>query len=394
MRQKRKIDKILLTTALVLVVAVLVALIFRMINEEKSPGPKAKETNLTQPAWLSEEGIFNVDGLIDRHHPDMELIFLLDEVQAPERDPLYTTFSSRAEELILPTKLLPSTTPAAAVTTTEGTTFRQVDIRYYVISRSGLNLRESPSTDSPVKQQLEYGKAIRVIALSKDWAKVRLAGGETGYVAKIYISQYPPVTTTSTTTTRATTTKAPTTRRPAVTGQGESPFQFVLSGKPDSIARANFNIIKEAGLVNKEISSSINRHYENFKDNGDGTITVDGITFSYLEKYGSCYATHYDGVEVCRYQIRVRGGKCSKGHTTPTNHNTGSGIPAQRGLVAVGSVQVDIYPRGTVLFIQDYGMAVVADRSGGNLDLCYDPDECSLLTRNNRVSGVYVIARP
>ena len=403
MRQKRKIDKILLTTATVLVAALLVVLLFRIVNDGKSKDSDAKETGLTHPAWLSEEGIFNVEGLIDRHNPDSELIFLLDEVQAPVNDNFYgstKTVGTEAVKTEPSSETAPSTPSTATETTTTGTTFRDVDIRYYVISKSGLNLREAPSTDAPVKQQLEHGKPLRVIGLSNEWAKIRLAGYEIGYVAKAYISQYPPVTTTTTvatttTTTGKTTTQAPTTTRPpASSGQGGSPIQFVLSGTPDGIARANFQIIKDAGLVNKEISSSINRHYENFTDNGDGTITVDGVTFSYIDKYGSRRATHYDGVEVCRYQIKVRGGKCSKGHTEPTNHNTGSGIPAQRGLVAVGAGEIDIFPRGTVLFIQGYGVAVVADRSGGNLDLCYDPDECKLLTRSNTVSAIYVIARP
>ena len=398
MRQKRKIDKILLTTATVLVAAVLVALLFRIVNDSQSKDSDAQEVALTQPARLSEEGILSVEGLINRHNSDSELIFLLDEVQAPVNENIdgsVETVDTQAEQTESLSETVLTTPSTATVVTTEATTFRDVDIRYYVISKSGLNLREAPSTDAPVKQQLEYGKPLRVVGLSSEWAKVRLAGYEIGYVAKKYISQYPPATSATTTVATTTTTAAPTTTRaPASSGQGTSPFQFVLSGTPDSIARANFQIIKDAGLVNKEISSSINRHYENFTDNGDGTITVDGVTFSYIDKYGSRRATHYDGVEVCRYQIKVRGGKCSKGHTEPTNHNTGSGIPAQRGLVAVGAGEIDIFPRGTVLFIRGYGLAVVADRSGGNLDLCYDPDECQLLTRSNSVSAIYVIARP
>ncbi|MGI6614353.1 MAG: SH3 domain-containing protein [Fastidiosipila sp.] len=404
MRQKRKIDKILLTTATVLVATVFVALLFRLINDGQARDPEENGPHLTQPAWVAEEGLFNVEGLIDRHHPDNELIFLLDEVQAPVNENTHSPVTSpvtRPKATIRPRKTVPVS--MSTETSTPNTTFREVDLRYYVLSESGLNLREGPSTDSPVKQLLEYGQPLRVIALSNDWAKVRLAGYEIGYVAKRYISQYPPATTTTVTTTtttpattpQPTTTVAPTTtRKPVDKGQGESSFTFVLSGTPDGIARANFNIIKEGGLINKEISPSINRHYNDFTDNGDGTITVDGLTFGFLDQYGSRYATHYDGVEVCRQQIKARGGTCRQGHTTPTNHNTGSGIPAQRGLIAVGASEIDIFPRGTVLFIKGYGFGVVADRSGGSLDLCYDPDECSLLTRSNSVSAIYVIARP
>ncbi|NLO33500.1 MAG: SH3 domain-containing protein, partial [Candidatus Hydrogenedentes bacterium] len=235
MRQKRKIDKILLTTATVLVAALLVALLFRIVNDSKSKDSAAEDTGLTQPAWLSEEGIFNVEGLIDRHNPDSELIFLLDEVQAPVNDNFngsVKTVGTQVEKTEPSSETAPSTPSTATETTTAGTTFRDVDIRYYVISKSGLNLREAPSTDAPVKQQLEHGKPLRVIGLSNEWAKIRLAGYEIGYVAKAYISQYPPVTTTTAVaaTTVKTTTQAPaTTRPPANSGQGGSPFQFVLS---------------------------------------------------------------------------------------------------------------------------------------------------------------------
>ncbi|MFA5585642.1 MAG: SH3 domain-containing protein [Saccharofermentanales bacterium] len=397
MRQKRKIDRILMATALVLLAAVSVAALFRLINkDDKTKDPALTGNKVEGLGWLSEEGLFNIDGLIDRHHPDNEFIFLLDEVQAPVPDDYLYTEPPAVTAPTNQTTTSPTTSPTTSgtsATSPESPAFRDVDIRYYVLSKTGLNLRQTPSTNAPVLKKLEYGQAIRVIGLSNDWAKVRLSGQEIGYVAKVYISQYPPVTTTTATT--SPTTKAPTTTRPPVNhGQGDTPFNFVLTGTPDAKAKANFNIIKNAGLVNKEVSSNINRHYQSFQDNGDGTITVDGLTVGYIDKYGSRYATHYDGLEVCRQQIKARGGKCRLGHTTPTNHPTGSGIPAQRGLVAVGEVDVYYYPRGTVLFVVDYGFAVVADRSGGNFDLCYDADECGILTRSNRVSGIYVIARP
>lgn len=394
-----------MTTALVLIAAVFVVFIFRLITSDDEEYIENPIYQVTDPSVAEGENLLEIEGFIDRHQPEGELAFLLDEAQAPihteafviqeseETKPPSTQVSDESLSTT-PTQTIRETTTTKAVS---GTTFREVDIRYYVLSEDGLNFREAPSTQAPVKQKLEYGMGIRVIALGDDWVKVRLAGEEIGYVSKKYISQYPPVTTTLATT-QPQTTKAPSTTAvnttKAPSGQGSSPIKFVTTGGQNAMVAANLNLLKSNGLINKAGSPSINRHYANFTDNGDGTITVDGVTFHYIDHYGSRYATHYDGLEVCQQQIKARGGKCSLGHTTPTNHHTGSGVMAQRGIVAVGAQDIGIYPRGTVLFVRGYGMAVVGDRSGGNFDLSYDPGECAHLTRSNSVSAIYVISRP
>ena len=394
-----------MTTALVLIAAVFVVFIFRLITSDDEEYIENPIYQVTDPSVAEGENLLEIEGFIDRHQPEGELAFLLDEAQAPIHTEAFVIQES--EETKPPTTQVSdeslSTTPTQTIretTTTKavsGTTFREVDIRYYVLSEDGLNFREAPSTQAPVKQKLEYGMGIRVIALGDDWVKVRLAGEEIGYVSKKYISQYPPVTTTLATT-QPQTTKAPSTTAvnttKAPSGQGSSPIKFVTTGGQNAMVAANLNLLKSNGLINKAGSPSINRHYANFTDNGDGTITVDGVTFHYIDHYGARYATHYDGLEVCQQQIKARGGKCSLGHTTPTNHHTGSGVMAQRGIVAVGAQDIGIYPRGTVLFVRGYGMAVVGDRSGGNFDLSYDPGECAHLTRSNSVSAIYVISRP
>ena len=405
MRRKQRIETFLMTTALVLIAAVFVVFIFRLITSDDEEYIENPIYQVTDPSVAEGENLLEIEGFIDRHQPEGELAFLLDEAQAPIHTEAFVIQES--EETKPPTTQVSdeslSTTPTQTIretTTTKavsGTTFREVDIRYYVLSEDGLNFREAPSTQAPVKQKLEYGMGIRVIALGDDWVKVRLAGEEIGYVSKKYISQYPPVTTTLATT-QPQTTKAPSTTAvnttKAPSGQGSSPIKFVTTGGQNAMVAANLNLLKSNGLINKAGSPSINRHYANFTDNGDGTITVDGVTFHYIDHYGARYATHYDGLEVCQQQIKARGGKCSLGHTTPTNHHTGSGVMAQRGIVAVGAQDIGIYPRGTVLFVRGYGMAVVGDRSGGNFDLSYDPGECAHLTRSNSVSAIYVISRP
>ena len=112
-------------------------------------------------------------------------------------------------------------------------------------------------------------------------------------------------------------------------------------------------------------------NYLKFKDNGNGTITVDGRTFTVLSS-SMRHVTAYDAIE------------CSSDHLT--EHNTFSGLPARRGLVAVygfyenGKWVATRLPMGTVLFIENYGLAVVGDIHHvtddiDRIDLAYDPRE-------------------
>ncbi len=435
-----------MTTALVLVTAVLVAFAIRLFNNSNNAEQVAvfvPADDLTLPGTTdahysdtphddSHEANVDMPGVIDRHHVDLQ--HMKPPTESTTEDILNEGHESAAE---ITTPTSPTTEPTTEVKTTttrDPNVFKEVDIRYYANSEAGLNLREEPSTKSKIIKKLDYGTPLRVIGLNDEWAKVRLSGLVFGYVSRDFITKYRPVTETSpptttttkttTTTTKKTTTTTTTTKTLATTTTAkkttttasepvteetsstttatttrttvkppEGGIQFVNPGTgSNSAAHANLSILKKYGLINKEGSSSINRHYETFTDNGDGTITVDGITFTYAQAMPGRRATHYDGVEVCRYQInRSSTGKCRLGHTKPTCHGTASGLLAQRGIVAVGSSDLSIYPRGAVVFVRGYGMAVVGDRSGGCFDLCYDADECKLLTRSNWTNGIYII---
>lgn len=154
---------------------------------------------------------------------------------------------------------------------------------------------------------------------------------------------------------------------------------------------ANFNKIKDLLIKNG------NSNYKSFQDNGNGTITVDGKTFSYLQQ-DKRVITMYDGLECC-----LQGG-C---HNPPINHDTASGIQAQRGLVASygyrynGKFAGTALPLGTILFIEGYGLAVVADvhgvhRNPSLLDACFDAGEIRRgeVTWGKRTKRVYIIELP
>lgn len=152
---------------------------------------------------------------------------------------------------------------------------------------------------------------------------------------------------------------------------------FMTPGTRGS-TQANYNIV--ASLLNLNGASN----YLNFSDNGNGTITVDGVTLPVSGQY-TWKTTCYDGYECAKIENFARG-QCSP---------TATGLYPARGIVAAA---LNGLPFGTVVFIEDYGLAVVADRHGmgpGMLDMAYNPQEISqgvyLPTANRRV---YIISIP
>ena len=174
--------------------------------------------------------------------------------------------------------------------------------------------------------------------------------------------------------------------------KGTKPLIPAVSRKPkNSVVAARFNEIKDLLIKNG------NANYRSFKDNGNGTITVDGKTFSFIEQKKRAI-TMYDGLECCLQ------GQC---HSPAFNHGTASGIPAQRGLVAAygfrsnGKFVGTALPLGTILFIEGYGLAVVADVHGNHsdsnlLDACYDAGEIrnGSVTWGKQTKNVYIISLP
>jgi uncharacterized protein YabE (DUF348 family)/3D (Asp-Asp-Asp) domain-containing protein len=150
-----------------------------------------------------------------------------------------------------------------------------------------------------------------------------------------------------------------------------------------------------------EISGTLidngNKSYQSFSDNGNGTITVDGQTYDYTSVKKRTI-TMYDGLQVC-----INNG-C---HTPAINHNSFSGVPAQRGIVAVACKTVDgkvtgtALPMGTIIFVEGYGLGVVGDINGAktNLDLIdvgYNAGDISagVATFGKMNSRVYILKTP
>lgn len=254
-----------------------------------------------------------------------------------------------------PPTTAPTTPPATEPKPTEPA-FKAVDKEMY-IDVSTANVRRQPNTNSDVLARLSRGTAVKVTGEGTGWSRVALNSG-TGYISSQLLTGTKPTTPPS-----------------------GSTINFVKAGST-SAAWTNFEKLRP------HLRKNGDKNYNSFKNNGDGTITVDGLTFAYTSAhdYG---ATHYDGVQVSR----------SRGENPVRNRNTASGIPAQRGLVAMRSINLGGLPFGTVVFVEGYGLAVVADRGPLNnriqIDLCYDPDESgSVRPYGFKVQKTYIISIP
>ena len=57
------------------------------------------------------------------------------------------------------------------------------------VTASALNVRSEASTDAEVVRQVKKGESLSVLREDESWTKVRLASGETGWVASRFVSK-------------------------------------------------------------------------------------------------------------------------------------------------------------------------------------------------------------
>ncbi len=126
--------------------------------------------------------------------------------------------------------------------------------------------------------------------------------------------------------------------------------------------------------------------YRNFSNNGNGTITVDGITLAIESGPVLKNTTYYDGY-ACALITGLENAQFTM-NGLPCN-GTSMGLMAQRGIVSTS--MANGLPYGTVVFVEGYGLGVVGDCGGfgpDTLDLCLDAGECS-----QNLSGVHTAHR-
>lgn len=154
-----------------------------------------------------------------------------------------------------------------------------------------------------------------------------------------------------------------------------SDIEFVAAGS-NQAAYTNHALI--AGLL----KANGNASYNSYTVNDNNTITVDGVTFAYDYTTVSTI-TGYDGLELNSY-------------------TTASGMRTTRGIVATVFPKFGGYPFGTVLFIDGFGLVVVADYNGMGevdaswLDVCfYDGETIDGRANPGRTTKtVYVLSMP
>jgi len=144
-------------------------------------------------------------------------------------------------------------------------------------------------------------------------------------------------------------------------------------------------------------------NYKSFTDNGDGTITVDGRTFM-AQSMAKRNVTAYDAAQW--YAVTHGGIKAWPVGSDVPEGPTFTGLPARRGMVATyafkenGVWVATRLPMGTVVFVERYGLAVVADIHHvtfdiDRIDCAYDPGEVLYNYRLGLTNRrVYILAWP
>jgi 3D (Asp-Asp-Asp) domain-containing protein len=219
-------------------------------------------------------------------------------------------------------------------------------------------VRAAASTSANVLTSLPQGSSVYVTGVGSEWSRISLSSGQIGYIYNTLLSDTKPAAPTSPPTSAPTSppTAAPTT----------PPASGLSFARPGSASAAVHNLEQ----IRPYIRANGDKHYSSFTVNGNNTITVDGLTLAY-QSVASYGMTHYDGLAV----------SVAMGETPPRNRSTASGIPAQRGLIAMKLPAYGGLPFGTVVFVEGYGLAVLADRgtlsSKTQVDLCYNAGESS-----------------
>ena len=194
--RRRILDRFLVIIAMLLIVSVVVVLIAQRrkdIDAHQSVAPNPENVNLNYLA----------DVLYDRH-------VLPDQIPPSTSESSPSTISSRNAESSSSLKLIengqPTTTLPTFVSVSPTEMIQQqptlpegwdpCDLLMYCTAESGLYIRREPSKTAPVAGVLIYGRAVRVCALSEEWAAFDDADGSKLYLFLSYLSKNSPPPTT------------------------------------------------------------------------------------------------------------------------------------------------------------------------------------------------------
>ncbi len=217
MKARRRLDRVLLLVAALLVLTLVAVLIVKsledsakktgLISVDFSEAVTLAETSELEVHKKSEEALLEVD------HLGRDLPELIDIYPAPTVAPMPVSEPAVETTAVEPTIVTEDNVDVSFTTTTvlQLTDYEiflnppsgshDVDLTLYVSPTGGVNLRSEASTDSLAKKVIAYGSSVHVIRVEGSWVEVKLSGGERGYLVREYLQAIkPPVLETSATT--------------------------------------------------------------------------------------------------------------------------------------------------------------------------------------------------
>jgi len=245
-----------------------------------------------------------------------------------------------------------------------------------------LIVRSGAGTNYSKQTTLNTGVKVTQIAYNGTWSKITLADGSEGYVMSKYLSPDKPATPTSPPVTDAPAEETKKESKPAPKAPKITDLKLIkprggfntkeFSSKFNKNA-ARANIKKLQPLINRNTGKA-GRTYNKFSiDSQAGTITIDGVTLKLKSAQAQTRRNTWYGYE-------------------PNNglkKSTASGTPTQLGVIATHLWGYgENIPFGTVLFVEGYGIGVVADvgrLSSCDIDLCVDNNTINSLLAGGKL---------
>lgn len=197
--RRRILDRFLVIIAVLLIVSVVVILLAQRRNDIDTLQKVSSDADNVNFNYLA-------DVLYDRHMSPDQIPYSASESSPPTTPPSISQGESLLNETNVseePATTLPTSnsTPSTAALKQEKTLpegWETCDLLMYCTAESGLYIRREPTISAPISGVLIYGRAVKVCALSDEWAAFNGADGSYLFLFRSYLSKNrPPPTTRS-----------------------------------------------------------------------------------------------------------------------------------------------------------------------------------------------------
>lgn len=202
MKARKRLDRVLLLVAALLVFTLAAVLIVKFMKDNaKDSGILFIAVNETETKAETPELEVQKEpeeALLEVDHLGRDLPERIDVFPAPTVTPM--PVSAPADESSAETESIPESSAITSVAQlSDYEKFlnpppgsHDVDLTLFVWPTGGVNLRSEATTDSVAKQVIPYGSSVHVVKLEGSWVEVKLSGGGRGFLLGEFLQAIRP----------------------------------------------------------------------------------------------------------------------------------------------------------------------------------------------------------